>query len=399
MNNKDKVKKYLDGAIGEIYKSTLDSCLNRIEEDGFYPESLTGRYVGEFIRTIGAFVKLCLEVSEHEKAKRAMRYVFDCKRKFKLSRFPHVIEKKVSDGKAITRIDALDQPDGRLHLILGFALYCLETNDTSFENEYYDDIREEFLKIFDYPYFYYLEEHYNGPYRIAGCELCLLHNPMLEHSREFRLWQAFDILTQSFLGAASEKMHKLAKRRQDSALIEWIDERIPKFKLSIDKYMTRIVYSRKVYLEMRLPDSNFGKPYLGMSWLNLAPVAAEWQALDPWVLNDTIELMEKKLWVLDPVTKKMHLLLCEYDEEGNPSHQIFGKHMAWHIDYCASNQDWGKIASWFDFIAYHHKESSILMEQMNLVNGEWEIGDAGNGEQCVWWCWAIARLIKYHFTE
>jgi hypothetical protein len=31
---------------------------------------------------------------------------------------------------------------------------------------------------------------------------------------------------------------------------------------------------------------------------------------------------------------------------------------------------------------------------MSFKGGQWVKADCGNGEQSVWWCWAIARLRK-----
>lgn len=386
------IKELQEGTIARIYKKTYESIISRVEEDGYFGESLTGIYSGEFCRTIGGLVSLLLETGDDEKAQKALTFVFESMKRNGLSKVPHTLGKvvKLKDGNWEQWVGKDDQIDGRAHVVMAYARYCLKAEQPEFENTYYNLVKNEMSLFLEQPYFYYQLD----PNEWACTRLGLILNCSFEHSREGRRWSVFDLLSQSFVGAAAEAMIKLAMRRKDTAFAEFLQSRLDILKTSIDKYMTREVNGKKVYLEMRLPDGNWGKEFTGMGWVCYSPIPAQWEALDRQILRNTIDLLKQKLYINDPLDENIMLTFLEYDENGHINYSAIGKSIGWDIDYCRQEGQYDKILDWCGFFNKYHTDHDILMENINLTDGKWVKADCGNGEQCVWWCFAIARLRK-----
>lgn len=391
---KEELKNHLSensGRIGKIYSKTYYSLLDRIEQDGYLPESKTGLYPGMFMRTIGAITSLFIETECNDKIEAMLRFCIESMHRYKMHRIPHLVNRVVKDsnGKLLEKeISKDDQIDGQAHVIMSWAKLAITRGLTVYEDETYGIFKNLMNDCLDMPYFYYG----GGPY-IAGMykEIRLIHNLSFEHSRENRRWQAFDILSQCFTGAAGEAMISVAKRRGDTESAELWKNRLEILREGIRENLTRIIDGKTVYLEMRLPDGCLGRPFLGMGWLNLSPVAAQWQPLEETVLDNTIETLRRKLWQDDPAGIKLRCMLSEYEENGTITNEIIGKSIGWDIEYSRSKQDFARILEWFKFIEYYNT-MDVYMEFMKLVDGKWKITDPGNGEQCSWWCWSIARL-------
>ena len=394
------------GTIGKIYRATYKSIISRMKPDGYFPESLTEAYPGEFPRTIGGLVSLFLETHDYDRAQLALSFVLETMKRNNLSKVPHVIGpyKKLSKGKFEQGLDITDQIDGRAFLVMAYARFCLVAKQKKLEDIYYDMMKKEMHSFLEQPYFYF-----SKGFEAKGIDkvtfvfhpdrsvwsttgLKIVFNGALEHSREGRYWSAFDIMTQSVVGAAGEETMKLAKKRGDKEFANFLSERISLLKVGIDRNMTRKVDGKKVYLEMRLPNGDFGREFTGMGWLCYAPIAAQWEALDRQVLRNTIDWLKQKLYIQDPLDKNIRFTTSEYDEKGNISYEVIGKVLGWDIEYCRQEGQYDKILEWCDFLNKYHSDNDIYMEVIKLKDGEWEKGDLGNGEQCTWWCWAIARL-------
>ncbi|MEN8228236.1 MAG: hypothetical protein ABFS38_08790 [Bacteroidota bacterium] len=276
-----------------------------------------------------------------------------------------------------------DQIDGQAHVIMTWARLALERGQTDFENRTYELVAKLMDRTSDQPYFMC-----GIGYEVG---VNLVQNIALEHSRESRYWHTWDILTQCVVGASLKSMIEVANQRGDSKhALRW-QYRLQVLEKGIAQNLTRTLNGKKVYLEMLLPDSNGGTPFTGMGWLNFAPVIAQWDPLERQVLRNTVEALREKL-LLDYNGYKY--LDNEYDEQGKVSNLILGKVVGWELDYARQEKEYYRIKEWLDFLNATHS-GKIYMEFMRLDNeGNWEITDRGNGEQCAWWCWAMARLRK-----
>ncbi|EDM33894.1 hypothetical protein PBAL39_03307 [Pedobacter sp. BAL39] len=161
-------------------------------------------------------------------------------------------------------------------------------------------------------------------------------------------------------------------------------------------------------MEMRLPDSNGGVPYLGMGWVTLSPIAAEWEGLDHEVMRNTVKAMQQTML---KTTNGVVWMPTDSYPNGSVSNEIIGKGMGWELDFASSEKDYGRIKQILDLIRIVNAPKPIYMEggwlegnghklseQLspqdleNMKDAVWKTKDAGNGEQCAWWCWAMARL-------
>ena len=96
---------------------------------------------------------------------------------------------------------------------------------------------------------------------------------------------------------------------------------------------------------------------------------------------------------------------------GSVSNEIIGKGMGWELDFASAEKDYARIKQILDLIRIvnapkpiymeggwlegnGHKLSEQLSQQdlEHMKDAVWKTKDAGNGEQCAWWCWAMARL-------
>ncbi|NIA28915.1 MAG: hypothetical protein GWP06_03265 [Actinobacteria bacterium] len=280
--------------------------------------------------------------------------------------------------------DDWDQIDGQANVIMAWARLALKRCRTAFEDRTYPLVAKLMDRTSDQPYFMC------GQGQAVGVNL--VQNIALEHSREGRYWHTWDILTQCVVGASLESMIKVARRKSDTKhALRW-QNRLQLLKNGIAQNLTRIVNGKKVYLEMRLPNSAGGVPFTGMGWLNFAPVMAQWEPLERQVLCNTVETLRGKLLL------KYHgqkYLAMEYDPDGKVHDDwIIGKGVGWEIEYARQEKEYDRIIEWLDFLKSFHS-GDLYSEFMHLdKTGKWTTGDGGNGEQSSWWCWALARLRK-----
>jgi len=74
-----------------LLTASYQSILGRLQQDGYFPESLTGAYPGMYPRTVGALVRLLLETGQLDKAEKILDYCFTAVLENDLDRLPHII--------------------------------------------------------------------------------------------------------------------------------------------------------------------------------------------------------------------------------------------------------------------------------------------------------------------
>ena len=386
-------RRLTEGRVAEIYRATCRSIEERLGADGFFPESVAGGYGhAEFCRTVGALEAFFTETEEYEKAQRAVGFALASARRSGVLRIPHVAFPVGEDGSQQFSLD--DEVDGTLHVLGAFARLGRDRRLTpEFEEEWMPFVRQLLRIICDMPYFYY-----NGqqpidvyPQMFPPESMKLLFNCAFEHSREGRRWSCFDLLTQCFFGGTLEAMAALCDRRGETADAAFYRETMALLREGVAKYLTRETSEGTVYLEMRLPDGGFGRPFLGMGWPLLSPVAARWQPLTQEVLDRTVALMRKRLWRRAPHTDGAWYLCTEDDEDGSVNPAILGKLQGWDMVYSLSCGEYAHLLDWLDFIETVNTPP-LLAENLTPHTEGWQYNDPGNGEQSTWWCWAIAHI-------
>ncbi|MCR8558106.1 hypothetical protein KXD93_10650 [Mucilaginibacter sp. BJC16-A38] len=187
----------------KLYSNTYYSLLDRMGKDGFLPESLTGAYEGMYCRTTGAMVSLLIETNRLKEAELNINCVLQATIQHDMERIPHVIGLK--DGK-YTIISDENQIDGQAHVLLAWARLALKRGHTPFEDKTWPLVSAIMKRTVDRTFF----QH--GGWSV---EPGLARNMSFEHSRDGRRWDAWDLLTQSFVGAALTDMAAVAQRRGD----------------------------------------------------------------------------------------------------------------------------------------------------------------------------------------
>lgn len=381
-----------------LYARTYYSLLNRMGKDGYLQESMTGAYEGMYCRTVGAFVPLLLETGRLDQAERTIDFVLTIMQQNGLDRIPHVIGVRAKKYYILS-----DEPqiDGQAHVIMAWAMLALRRGHTAFEDRTWPVIRELTRRLCD---------RTSLEYGHWSVETGLVRNISFEHSREGRRWDVWDLLTQSFAGAALKDMALVAERRGEKPLASDWQKKLLILTEGIRKNLTTETNGDTTYLEMRLPDGNDGKPFYGMGWVNLSPIAAQWEALDHRVMRNTVRKMQQTMM---HTTHGITWMPTDSNEDSTVSNEIIGKGIAWEMDFARTEKDFDRIrqilalilsvnatqpiymeGAWLDAPGYKPSQKLNAKDLRDLENATWRVKDAGNGEQTAWWCWAMARLRK-----
>ncbi len=379
----------------KLYANTYNSLTERLDEKGYLPESLTGAYSGMFPRTTGAYVLLLLETEQQEKAERTVNYVLKTLEKNKIEYVPRVI------GDNYNIEDDQFQIDAQAHIILAWSRLALSRERTTFEDETWEQMRA--MMKFTASRAFFLYGHW-------AIEPGLVRNIAFEHSKDARMWDTFDLLTQSFVGAALADMIEIAKRQGDEEMAEQWSHKLRRLSDGIKKNMTTNHYGPTTYSEMRLPDSNAGIPYNGLGWVTLSPIAAGWEGVDHQILKNTVQVMNEKLL---QHSNGVYWMPTDGYPDGTFSNEIIGKGIGWEIVFAANEKDYNRLSQILHMIQIVNDKHPIYMEGAWLQgenywqnkrlssediplmkDTEWKVKDAGNGEQTAWWCWAMACARK-----
>ena len=367
------------------------------------------------------------ELGYFDKSKKLLEGILNLINEQNLIRMPHWYNLKQP------RIDMVDQIDGTFHIILAFADYCLKSNDKEFEDKYYYYIVKETIKGFSYPYFY--DNNEKLPKLSANREdikdwvekvtdtlpvfdkdaLNLIHNFYFEHSREYKMWNCFDMLSQSFAGAGIDKMIQLAEKRKDTKVSDWLKLKREAHLYGVDKNLTFEMNGKKMYLEMRVPTEKNpnGEPYDALGWPCFAPIAADWKGIDKDIYINTIEHLLLNSTIKDPVSKA-EINMKEYYSDGTilPTQSL--KMVGWSMEYLAYTKNYKRLADWIKFLTVNLEDgilTEILMPKDKegnqlvyrgkiLFDGDlpndinWGSEDRGSAEQCIWFCRSVLRVIN-----
>ena len=372
-----------------LYANTFYSLAGRLDESGYLEESFVpGRYPGCFARSSGAYAFLMAEAGEVPLAVRALCFVLDTMKRNRLRRPPHVMGKPWyrEDGALMQDLDMVCQIDGTGHILSAYGELILEYGQQELYEEYWPMMAEIMDAHADQPYFF---ANAGCAFPVANVDLFL--NTSFEHSREERYWCCFDLLTQSFMGAALEKMSRVARlNRQDVFARRW-EAQLARLRGGVRRHLTAGSGRETVYLEMRLPDSNDGAAFDGMGWVSLSPIAAGWEALPPEVMRRTVQELHRRLWQRDLAGGGLHFLSKDTLGPDGYCLETIGKGVGWDMEAARQSGDFAHILESLEFLSRRH-DAELFGECMFFADGRWHTRDCGNAEQSIWWCWAISRL-------
>ena len=168
---------------------------------------------------------------------------------------------------------------------------------------------------------------------------------------------------------------------------------------------------RRLYYEMRVTREGdpFGDPFPALGWPLYAPMAIGWDGLDKEIYDHTIEVLHSRTQMRDPVSGAL-INMEDYMPGGRIFPETCGKVLAWDIDWYRSTKNWEGIRQWILFLEAN-TTADILPERYDAVREAgserihrgkllyedplpdgWKWSgdhDAGNGEQCIWFCLSI----------
>lgn len=282
------------------------------------------------------------------------------------------------DFLAISRNDQLD---GNLHVIWGWAKVAESGVDPQWADRTWKQAARQMDVASDWPYL---------PIQLAPMWPGLARNVCFEHSREGRYWDTHDLLTNCWMAEALRAMAAEAGRRGDAERQQRWTQRLHAVEAAIHAKLVAEIDGKRIYAEMRLPDGWDGSIYDGLSWVNWAPWQTDWKGADPHILRNTLDVCRSKM---ERVYNGNRIIYAAWGPEGHVSQQVIGKGVGWDIDACPQYGEWDRIAEWLRFLA-ETNTAELYAEAFNYVDGRMAMQDPGNGEQCAWWCQAIARARK-----
>jgi len=390
-------EKLSDEKLSALYANTFYSLLDRMDEDGFFPESVAGGYGRVvFCCTMGGMNAFLQSIGDYEREERMLNWILESSKRCGLTRIPHIAfyPEVDEDGNITQRFSNDDQIDTTLCSLHAYAELVNSGHATpAFEEKWYDYITDLLHIVFDQPYFYYNDQQPIDlyPLMFPPENMKLLFNCALEHSREGRRWSAFDIYSNCYGGATLRAMAKVAKRRGDEKNARFWEEREALLREGINQHLVAEENGKRVYLEMLLPDGGWGKPFHAKSMLMMYPQVLDWEPAEHEVLINTVERMRQTLYIEAPLTNGLHFMAEHYDEDGTITMDAVGKNIAWQIEYSLNHGEWDLILEALEFLEAV-QTAPLMSENLRYTKGKWVQCDPGNADQCSWWCKVFKRL-------
>jgi len=355
------------------------SIQDRIQEDGYCPESLTGGYQGEFVRGSSTAVITLLEIGDYLRARKVIRYL--CKKISGLGveRCSHIITKDDS------YLCMEDQVDRHYHFVLVWAKYIMETKDRETEYEFYPLLKK-------FTSFYLNEPYYHRDLKLLWC-------PSYEHARRNTFLSDYDLLTNVFAVEALKLMVPFAKKHGDGKEADLWE----KFAISISEGIYKNLCTerdgKRIFGELRLKE----KPedlIFGMSFVNLSPICAESSLSYTDIMDNTMEIYERQASFMWGDHRVLFTNASPGKEETDlhkTNWQVIGKGLAWEMLYNAEKGRWNRLNILQDWLQKYNI-TKFFGEAFNYIpyvtkNGNY-IQDAGNLEQTAWFVWAQSKIRK-----
>lgn len=242
---------------------------------------------------------------------------------------------------------------------------------------------------------YYLDNGYFNE------KLNLLRNPALEHSREGRMWNAYDLLTNVFASQALYELSDIASKLNDkSSSYKWLNASKQITNGINNNFITK-VDGVDIYAE--LYDIDDGMKFVkGISWINWAPMAAEWYAMDKEIMKNTYNIYKKyasiKMYGYDALSTEVDLNQKDPIVYTN----MIGKGFAWELMFNNFYGNEERIKEMLDIECATSKKVGNTVYPESWW-GENTLSDPGNQEHCGWQHYAMSytfpQLTKTYSIE
>lgn len=277
----------------------------------------------------------------------------------------------------IRLISDYTQTDATYMLIHAWVMY-VNNNRGSEEDKLFIEQSYPIIKNFA-NYYIDSKQYYNK-------EMNLLLNPSLEHSRKIRYWISYDLLTNVFASQALHELSAVAESLKDSKMKEKWASVSKKLEEGINTHLVTEVDGMKIYGEFYDVEDNM-KFYQGISWVNFAPVAAEWYGMDLQIMKNTYEIYKKyasvKMYGQDCLATEATLGTNELTRE------LIGKGIAWELMFCKMIGDTERME---EIVALElaTAEKNKISVYPEFWKSENYVTDPGNQEHCSWQLYAMS---------
>ena len=217
-------------------------------------------------------------------------------------------------------------------------------------------------------------------------ELNLIRNDFLEHSREGRKWKTYDLITNAYASQVFREFAEFETKlgsADEAASWNALAERI---RAGVHETLTTEVGGKRIYAE--LIDIANGDRYIqGMSWVNLAPIAAGWYGMDEQIMKNTFEVYRSRATVS---YGGIPMLDACYDmNTGRYGNHVIGKGYSWELMFSAAVGDTERVGVMTEFMLMNSPASNMYPESWWYPN---RFSDVGNQEHSSWIAYAMATV-------
>lgn len=359
-----------------LYARSYQSLLDRTQESGYAATSLTGAYKGMYVRDAAVQVMAMTANGDLKEARQVLGYLLDYHAAVPAEYALHILP-EAADLTAETLPKPLStkmQTDTTyllLHAAVQWYNACKEEAQQTVFLERYWGMMKTFAD-------YFLQKKYYNDKKQ------LIVNPNFQHRD--RTYNCYDLYTNVFASQALHELATLASLRGEKDTAKRWNTAANNLKAGIHKNLVRTYEGKKVYMEM-LYARELG--YItGFSFVNLAPVAADWFGTDTAILKNTYQkYLEDASKVCDGVAlpDTQHVF-----DSSRWRNETIGKLMSWDLLYCAEQGDSERLRALLDFMATHTGENDPYPEAWKF---DGKTVDIGNQEQVSWLIYTLATIM------
>ncbi|MBR6548588.1 MAG: endonuclease/exonuclease/phosphatase family protein [Clostridia bacterium] len=348
-----------------LYAETYQSMLDRTHENGYAQTSLNGAYVGMFGRDSSIQVMAHIAQGDYDYAAKILKYIVDYHKEYKKDYVLHIMQenKKPYSDKL--------QTDTTFFFLHAWYMYATKA-PASAEKTALLNASED--KVKDFADYFIDDMYFNR-------EKGLMENPYLEHSRDKREWNSYDLLTNVYASQAWYELSKYFATKDPARAKAW-REGADLIAQGVHKHLVTEIDGKKMYAE--LIDIENDKFVQGFSWVNMAPVGCEWYAMDEEIMANTYELYMK--YGAGSWFGKYKMLEVHTNYTGSTNvraREIIGKGLAWELMYCKMVGNTDRIRTLEAFI---EKYSDQMYRETWQASGGGS--DAANQEHASWMLFA-----------
>ncbi len=268
------------------------------------------------------------------------------------------------------------QPDTILVLAHAWIAYANKAPDTPEDNAFIEEswpIIKKYVSAF-------IGDSYINP------DLKLIKTDYLEHTRDYRKWKCYDLITNSY---ASQVFYEFSQFAADLGATEEAAEwnRLSLvIKEGINENLTTEIDGKRIYAEMIAIDEG-NKYYQGMSWVNLGPIAAGWYGLDVEMMKRTLEVYANYASVNYGDIRMLDA--CYNMFTGDYADHVIGKGYSWELMFSAAVGNAERLDEMVEFMLMNSPANNMYPESWWYPD---KFSDVGNQEHSSWLSFGMATV-------